>query len=130
MQITNSIFKLLQTCRYPFRTVLVNDVGVLEHYPTMEDVLSWLRKENVFISALPFRDAEEGSKLYFYYSVIDLNDFNDNDDILCNESHLGVSDVDYESYEDALYAGVETYLKIMAREVKVNSALLLGGLMG
>lgn len=128
MQITKSIFTQLQTCKYPFKTVLVNDIGVLEHYPTVEDVLSWLRSENVFITALPFRDADEGTQLYYYYSVIDLNDFDDKDDILCSENHLGVSDVDYETYEEALITGIETYLKSKARQTRIDNAMLLGGL--
>jgi len=128
MQITNSIFSLLQTCKYPFRTVIVNGTGVLEHYPNVHDVLEWLRTENVFITALPFRDADEGPNLFYYYSVIDLNDFDDKDDILCSETHLGVSDVDYETYEEALLSGVETYLKTKSRELRTNNSLFLGSL--
>lgn len=130
MQISKSIFNLLQECKYPFRTVLVNDIGVLERYPTVEDVLNWLRSEHVYITALPFRDADEGSKLYYYYSVIDLNDFDDKDDILCTENHLGVSDVDYETYEEAIMTGIKTYLKTKSRDLLTNNSIFLGALLG
>jgi hypothetical protein len=125
MQITETIFTLLQMCNYPFETVRIGNERVLKNYPTMDDVLTFLRKEDVYITALPFRDAEEGSKLYFYYSVIDVNDFNDEDDILCDEHHLGVSDVDYGSYDEALISGVESYLKYKSRQIRSNREVLL-----
>lgn len=129
MQITENIFTLLQMCHYPFETVKVGEEKVLKHYPNMDDVLTFLRKQNVYITALPFRDAEEGSDLYFYYSVIDLNDFNEDDDILCNEHHLGVSDVDYDSYDEALVSGVETYLKYKSKEIRSKREVLLSEIM-
>lgn len=125
MQISETIFDLLQLCLYPFKTVRVGTEKVLDHYPSMEDVLTWLRSQDVFITALPFRDADEGPELFFYYSVIDLNDFNSEDDILCNEDHLGTSDVDYDTYESALLSGVETYLKYKSKEIRAKREITL-----
>ena len=125
MQISETIFTLIQMCYYPFETVKVQGEKVLKHYPTMEDVLSWLREQNVFITALPFRDADEGPELFYYYSVIDLNDFDEKDDILCNEHHLGVSDVDYQSYEQAIIQGVESYLKFKSKDIRKNREIAL-----
>ena len=129
MQITETIFTLLQMCNYPFETIRIGNERVLKDYPTMDDVLNFLREQDVYITALPFRDADEGSDLYFYYSVIDLNDFNDGDDILCNELHLGTSDVDYEGYEDALITGVETYLKYKSKEIRAKREITLSEIM-
>lgn len=129
MQITETIFDLLQLCYYPFKTVRVGTEKVLDHYPTMENVLEWLRSSDVYISALPFRDADEGSDLLFYYSVIDLNDFNESEDILCNEHHLGTSDVDYDTYESALKSGVETYLKYKSKEIRAKREITLTEIM-
>lgn len=129
MKITETIFTLLQMCNYPFETVKVGKERVLKHYPTMQDVLSYLREQDVFITALPFRDVENGPDLYFYYSVIDLNDFDDGDDILCDEHYLGTSDVDYESYEEALTSGVESYLKYKSKEIRTKREITLSEIM-
>lgn len=129
MKITEKIFTLLQMCHYPFEVVKVQNERVLKDYPSMEDVLSWLRKSNTFITALPFRDSEEGPELSYYYSVIDLNDFNDEDDILCNETHLGTSYVDYDTYDDAITSGVETYLNYMSKEIRLKREVTLTNIM-
>ena len=130
MQITEKIFQYLQTCTYPFETVKVGDTSVLRSYPDMEDVLSWLRTQHVYITALPFRDADDGPELSYYYSVIDLNDFNQTDDILCDETHLGVSDLDYKSYENALISGVESYLSFKSKDLKWKRELMFGQQIG
>ena len=130
MRITPEIFKLLQTCIYPFRTINVDGVDVLEKYPDMEDVLSWLRNQHVYITSLPFRDSSEGPKLYYYYSVIDINDFNKEDDILCDEDNLGVSDLDYPTYKDALISGVSSYLSYKSKDLKWKRELMFGDNLG
>jgi hypothetical protein len=129
MQITENILTLLQKCYYPFETIKIQNEKVLKHFPTVEDVLDWLRGEDVYITALPFRDAEEGPELYYYYSVIDLNDFNDEDDILCSETHLGVSEVDYTTYQEAITSGIESYLKFKSKDIRQNRETLLVDIM-
>ena len=130
MQITPEILKKLQTCMYPFRTIDIDGTKVLEKYPNMEDVLSWLRRQHVYVTSLPFRNADEGPQLYYYYSVIDINDFAKEDDILCDETNLGVSDLDYKTYEEALISGVNSYLSYKSRDLKWKRELMFGDKIG
>jgi hypothetical protein len=130
MQITETIFNHLQTCVYPFETVKVGDVTALNKYPDMDDVLSWLRNQHIYITALPFRDASEGPELSYYYSVIDLNDFGQEEDILCDETNLGVSDLDYDTFEGALISGVESYLSYKSKDLKWKRELMFGDKIG
>jgi len=42
---------------------------------------------------------------------------------------LGVSDVDYGSYDEALTSGVETYLKYKSKEIRSKREVLLSEIM-
>ena len=111
MQITPKILKQLQTCMYPFRTIDIGGTKVLEKYPDYEDILLWLRRQHVYITSLPFRNGNEGPKLYYYYSVIDVNDFEKEDDILC---------------EEALISGITSYLSYKSKDLKWKRELMFG----
>tara|TARA_R110000803_G_scaffold45238_4_gene95340 strand:- start:221 stop:571 length:351 start_codon:yes stop_codon:yes gene_type:complete len=111
---------------YPFRTIDIGGTKVLEKYPDYEDILLWLRRQHVYITSLPFRNGNEGPKLYYYYSVIDVNDFEKEDDILCDETNLGVSDLDYETYEEALISGITSYLSYKSKDLKWKRELMFG----
>jgi len=120
MSVSTTTFNHLLKCSYPFDITEINGHKVLYGYPTIENILEWLRSQHIYITALPFRDASEGPSLSYYYSVIDLNDFENDDDILCTEHDLGVSQVDYVTYQEAINMGIESYLSFRVKQVKVD----------
>jgi hypothetical protein len=91
--------------------------SLLDHFnfsekTTTENVLSWLRNQNVFITALPYRNAEESKKLKFFYSIVDLKDFEHGDDIDFDEDSLGTSNEEFDTFEDAVEKAIEVYLTV------------------
>jgi len=79
---------------------------------TIENVLSWLRNQNVFITALPYRNAEESKNLKFFYSIVDLKDFEYGEDIDFDEDSLGTSNEEFDTFEDAVEKAIEVYLTV------------------
>jgi hypothetical protein len=70
---------------------------------------TWLREEHqLYVTALPFRDTEDGVELCWYYSLVE--DDEELIDILCNEDDIGASIDSYDSYEDALEEGLKEAL--------------------
>jgi len=86
-----------------------------EMVPSTEEVLKWLRFQNVFITALPYRNSEEDKKLKFYYSIVDLADFEYDEDIVFDEDSLGTSSEEFDSYDDAVEKAIEVYLTVRKR---------------
>ncbi len=82
---------------------------------TTEQVLIWLRKQNVFITALPYRNAKESKNLKFFYSIVDLKDFEYGEDIDFDEDSLGTSNEEFDTFEDAVEKGIEVYLTVTKR---------------
>jgi len=91
--------------------------SLLDHFnfsekTTTENVLSWLRNQNVFITALPYRNAEESKHLKFFYSIVDLKDFEYGEDIDFDEDSLGTSNEEFDTFEDAVEKAIEVYLTV------------------
>jgi len=91
--------------------------SLLDHFnystdSTTENVLSWLRNQNVFITALPYRNAEESKDLKFFYSIVDLKDFEYGEDIDFDEDSLGTSNEEFDTFEDAVEKAIEVYLTV------------------
>jgi len=91
--------------------------SLLDHFnfsekTTTENVLSWLRNQNVFITALPYRNAEESKNLKFFYSIVDLKDFEYGEDIDFDEDSLGTSNEEFDTFEDAVEKAIEVYLTV------------------
>ena len=80
--------------------------------PTQSLLQRWLRERyDIYVTALPFRDVEDEVELCWYFSLVE--DSEELDDILCNESHLGASDDNYKTYEEALEKGLQEALKLI-----------------
>jgi len=95
-------------------------ISLLGHFdfnskPKTEQVLSWLRNQNVFITALPYRNAEESKDLKFFYSIVDLKDFEYGEDIDFDEDSLGTSNEEFDTFEDAVEKAIEVYLTVRKR---------------
>ena len=91
--------------------------SLLDHFnffekTTSENVLRWLRNQNVFITALPYRNAEESKNLKFFYSIVDLKDFEYGEDIDFDEDSLGTSNEEFDTFEDAVEKAIEVYLTV------------------
>ena len=81
--------------------------------PLFQQVFRWFReKYSLFSSILPFQDIEDNVRLCYYYCVIDLDECKD-EDILCNESSLGASDINFSSLEEAELACLEKLIEIV-----------------
>jgi hypothetical protein len=69
--------------------------------PLFQQAFRWFRdNHSLFSSILPFQDIEDDIRLCYYYCIVNLYECKD-EDILCNESSLGASDVNFSSPEDA-----------------------------
>ena len=80
--------------------------------PTQSALQRWLREvHSIYITALPFRDVENEVELCWYYTLVE--DSEELNDILCNESHLGASDNNFNTYEEALEKGLQEALKLI-----------------
>lgn len=80
------------------------------------DVLLWLRSKNVYITALPYRDVEENQKeVTFFYSIVDLADFDNGEDIAFDEDSLGTSTEEFSTYDEAIEKAIEVYLTVTKR---------------
>jgi len=84
--------------------------------PTQSRLQKWLRDvHSIYVTALPFRNTEDGIELCWYYSLV--QDSEELDDILCNEFHLGASDNNYQTYEEALEAGLQVALNYLTTDI-------------
>jgi hypothetical protein len=84
--------------------------------PTYSQAFRWFReKYSLFSSILPFQDIEDDIRLCYYYCVINLDECKD-EDILCNESSLGASDINFSSLEDAELACLEKLIEIVEQK--------------
>lgn len=81
--------------------------------PSLSELQTWLREhKKVYVSVLPFRckDYDDCMKLGWYCSII----FDDGErDILCNATSLSASEENYETYDEALYAGLEDAIETL-----------------
>jgi hypothetical protein len=69
--------------------------------PTFSQAFKWFRDKHDLVAAiLPFQDIEDRVSLCYYYSIVDLDECKD-EDILCNESSLGASDINFSSHPEA-----------------------------
>jgi hypothetical protein len=83
--------------------------------PTFSQAFSWFReKHSLFSSILPFQDIEDDIRLCYYYCVINLDECKD-EDILCNESSLGASDINFSSPAEAELACLEKLIGILEK---------------
>ena len=86
--------------------------------PTYSQAFRWFREKYGLVSAvLPFQDVEDNIKLCYYYCVVDLGECQD-EDILCNESSLGTSDINFSSYEEAELACLIKLIEIVENKTK------------
>jgi hypothetical protein len=83
--------------------------------PTFSQAFRWFReKHSLFSSILPFQDIEDDIRLCYYYCVINLDECKD-EDILCNESSLGASDINFSSPAEAELACLEKLIEILEK---------------
>jgi len=82
---------------------------------SINGILTWLRSKNVYITALPYRCCDNSSKVSFYYSIVDMNDFDKNEDILFDEYSLGTSNEEFSSFDQAIEKGLIVYLTVAER---------------
>ena len=83
--------------------------------PTWKSAFRWFReKYSLFSSILPFQDIEDDIRLCYYYCVINLDECKD-EDILCNESSLGASDINFSSPAEAEIACLEKLIEIVEK---------------
>jgi hypothetical protein len=84
--------------------------------PTYSQAFRWFReKHSLFSSILPFQDIEDNVRLCYYYCVINLDESKD-EDILCNESSLGASDINLSSPEEAELACLQKLIEIVEQK--------------
>lgn len=82
--------------------------------PEQHELANWFReKHQMIITVLPFRDVEVSKDISYYFVCVDLSDLTINDDILCNEDHLGASDRNYKTYEKAFEQGLLYAFKLL-----------------
>jgi hypothetical protein len=81
--------------------------------PTFSQAFRWFRDKHDLVAAiLPFQDIEDRVSLCYYYSIVDLDECKD-EDILCNESSLGASDINFSSHPEAELACLEKLIEII-----------------
>jgi hypothetical protein len=90
----------------PSKTVFLHHYGLLSAKeqilaPLYQQAFKWFRDKHDLVAAiLPFQDIEDRVSLCYYYSIVDLDECKD-EDILCNESSLGASDINFSSHPEA-----------------------------
>ena len=81
--------------------------------PTFSQAFKWFRDKHDLVAAiLPFQDIEDRVSLCYYYSIVDLDECKD-EDILCNESSLGASDINFSSHPEAELACLNKLIEIV-----------------
>jgi hypothetical protein len=86
--------------------------------PLFQQAFRWFRDKHDLVAAiLPFQDIEDRVSLCYYYSIVDLDECKD-EDILCNESSLGASDINFSSHPEAELACLEKLIKIVEQKEK------------
>jgi hypothetical protein len=81
--------------------------------PLYQQAFRWFReKHKLFSTILPFQDIEDDIRLCYYYCIINLDECKD-EDILCNESSLGASDINFSSPEVAELACLKELIEIV-----------------
>jgi len=84
--------------------------------PTFSQAFRWFREKYDLVAAiLPFQDIEDRVSLCYYYSIVDLDECKD-EDILCNESSLGASDINFSSHPEAELACLEKLIEIVEKQ--------------
>ena len=84
--------------------------------PLKSQAFRWFREKYKLASAiLPFQDIEDRTGLCYYYSIVDLDEYKD-EDILCNESNLGASDVNFSSHPEAELACLKKLIEIVKKK--------------
>jgi len=84
--------------------------------PLYQQAFRWFReKYGLFSSILPFQDIEYRVKLCYYYCIINLNKYKD-EDIMYSEFSLGASNINFSSPEEAELACLKKLIEIVENE--------------
>ncbi len=101
---------------YPTNKNNMNQYSETVSIPTLQSAFKWFReKHGLFSSILPFQDIEYGVKLCYYYCIINLNKYKD-EDIMYSEFSLGASNINFSSPEEAELACLEKLIETVENE--------------
>lgn len=101
---------------YDYFEVMSKKYSTYTLAPTFSQAFRWFRDKHDLVAAiLPFQDIEDRVSLCYYYSIVDLDECKD-EDILCNESSLGASDINFSSHPEAELACLNKLIEIVEQK--------------